>query len=78
MNHQETLEFFESHSYFGLTPQQVHFFPQGALPALDLEGRVVLENGGVYLSPSGNGGVYAALQQSGLVERMAGQGVRYT
>src|SRR5258708_558511 len=33
--HDETLEFFESHSYFGLSRGDVHFFRQGTMPAVD-------------------------------------------
>jgi hypothetical protein len=34
---------FESHSYFGLQPQQVTFFQQGFLPCLTPEGKVIME-----------------------------------
>jgi UDP-N-acetylglucosamine/UDP-N-acetylgalactosamine diphosphorylase len=35
---------FEAGGYFGLSPNQVHFFQQGLLPCLTEEGKVIMEN----------------------------------
>src|SRR5689334_612037 len=34
--HDETEEFFRTHGYFGLLPDDVYFFRQGTMPALDI------------------------------------------
>lgn len=39
--HADTLSHFEAHSFFGLQPEQVHFFQQGFLPCLTAEGGVM-------------------------------------
>lgn len=75
-NHVPTLRFFEQHAYFGLAPDDVAFFEQGMLPALDRDGRLLLaERGRIFLSPDGHGGVYRALVGSGVLERMKKRGV---
>lgn len=76
-NDPETKTFFRNASYFGLNQQQIHFFVQGMLPALDSEtGRVLLKAPGeLALSPNGHGGVIKALDESGCLRLMADQGV---
>jgi UDP-N-acetylglucosamine/UDP-N-acetylgalactosamine diphosphorylase len=76
-NDRETKEFFESADYFGLKPEQVHFFVQGMLPALDSEtGRVLLKAPGqLALSPNGHGGVIQALHERGCLRQMAAKGI---
>ena len=43
LNHDQTITFFEEHSYFGLCPLQVTFFQQEMLPFLDDCGHWLLE-----------------------------------
>src|SRR5262245_33367137 len=42
-NHEPTANFLGQHRYFGLRPEQVHLFRQGRMPAVDFEGRILLE-----------------------------------
>jgi UDP-N-acetylglucosamine/UDP-N-acetylgalactosamine diphosphorylase len=74
----DTRTFFEEHRFFGLPPDEVFFFRQGTMPALDLAtGRLLLEAPGrLFTSPNGHGGTLTALADSGLLERLARRGVR--
>jgi UDP-N-acetylglucosamine/UDP-N-acetylgalactosamine diphosphorylase len=76
--HEPTVDFFRHHGHFGLPPEEVHFFQQGTMPALDLAtGKLLLEAPGrLFTSPNGHGGSLAALADSGLLERLRRQGVR--
>lgn len=57
LNHEATQHFFEENSYFGLTPADVFFFPQGTMPCFDLEGKLLLAGpGSLAQAPDGNGG----------------------
>ncbi|MEW5303686.1 MAG: hypothetical protein WDW36_006355 [Sanguina aurantia] len=69
--HAETVRFFERHAFFGLLASQVQFFQQGFLPCLTPEGKVIMETRSrVATAPDGNGGVYLALQRSGMLRHM--------
>jgi UDP-N-acetylglucosamine/UDP-N-acetylgalactosamine diphosphorylase len=75
--HAETEEYFEQNHRFGLPPGDVAFFRQGTMPALDLHtGKLLMEKPGrLFVSPNGHGGTLTALNDSGLLETMAGRGV---
>ncbi|MCB1229758.1 MAG: UDPGP type 1 family protein [Verrucomicrobiae bacterium] len=76
INHEETVDFFERHGYFGLGPDRVHFFSQGLMPAVDEEGKILLaEKGRIALSPDGHGGSLRALVRSGAIDRMEADGI---
>lgn len=65
-NHAATEAFFAEHAFFGLDRHRVHFFRQGRMPAVDFEGRILLETPGrIALSPDGHGGSLRALVRSG-------------
>ena len=75
-NHAATEAFFSERSWFGLDPARVHFFRQGRMPAVDFNGRILLEApGAVALSPDGHGGSLRALERSGALDLMAAEGV---
>lgn len=67
----ETREFFQANRYFGLPEEEVFFFCQGTMPALDwATGKLLLEGPGrLFTSPNGHGGVLIALRDSGLLDR---------
>jgi UDP-N-acetylglucosamine/UDP-N-acetylgalactosamine diphosphorylase len=75
--HAETVEYFEKNHRFGLPPGDVAFFRQGTMPALDLAtGKLLMEKPGrLFTSPNGHGGTLTALNDSGLLETVAGRGV---
>jgi UDP-N-acetylglucosamine/UDP-N-acetylgalactosamine diphosphorylase len=77
--HADTEAFFRDHRYFGLPAEQVTFFQQGTMPALDLAtGKLLLERpGSLFLSPNGHGGTLTALADSGLLADLKARGVRH-
>lgn len=80
INDSETKAFFKEHNYFGINENKVHFFSQGMLPAIDTEGRIILEGKGkINLSPNGNGGIFAYLleKDSTLFPGMLKSGIEY-
>jgi len=75
-NHAATESFFQQHNYFGLDRGQVHFFRQGRMPAVDFNGKILLETpSSIALSPDGHGGSLRALHRSGALDLMQREGV---
>jgi UDP-N-acetylglucosamine/UDP-N-acetylgalactosamine diphosphorylase len=75
-NHAATEAFFQEHTFFGLDRARVHFFRQGRMPAVDFEGKILLESKStIALSPDGHGGSLRALQRSGSLDLMQSEGV---
>jgi UDP-N-acetylglucosamine/UDP-N-acetylgalactosamine diphosphorylase len=79
VNHAETQAFFAAHGHFGLPRDEVAFFSQGTMPALDLEtGRLLLEAPGrLFTSPNGHGGSLTALAEHGLLDRLRSRRVKH-
>jgi UDP-N-acetylglucosamine/UDP-N-acetylgalactosamine diphosphorylase len=75
----ETKAFFKEQAYFGLPAEEVAFFQQGTMPALDLEtGKLLMDAPGrLFLSPNGHGGTLTALKETGLLERLDKEGIRH-
>lgn len=72
-----TQAFFAENDRFGLDRDQVRFFRQGNMPAVDFEGKLLLEAPGrLFLGPDGHGGCLTALNTSGLLEDLHGRGIR--
>jgi UDP-N-acetylglucosamine/UDP-N-acetylgalactosamine diphosphorylase len=71
-----TREFFARRGHFGLDPEDVVFFEQGTLPALDARGRIVMAaEDEPFLAPTGHGGVLEALARHDLCALAAERGV---
>ncbi|MDE5768474.1 MAG: UDPGP type 1 family protein [Oscillospiraceae bacterium] len=67
-NDEDTREFFESMKYFGYNPEYIHFFTQDTAPAVDADGKILLESKSrIATSPNGNGGWFASLVKAGLL-----------
>jgi UDP-N-acetylglucosamine/UDP-N-acetylgalactosamine diphosphorylase len=77
--HEETKAFFAEHAYFDLPRDEVFFFRQGTMPALDMaSGRLLLEaSGRLFTSPNGHGGTLTALAENGLLDQLHGRGIRH-
>ena len=77
-NHEATVSFFQEHDFFGLSEDSVTFFQQGRMPAVDKDGKIILESPSkIAMSPDGHGGALRALNRSGSLDDMASQGVEY-
>jgi UDP-N-acetylglucosamine/UDP-N-acetylgalactosamine diphosphorylase len=75
-NHAATEAFFNENRHFGLDPSRVHFFRQGRMPAVDFDGRILLETqSSLALSPDGHGGSLRALERSGSLDLMESEGI---
>ena len=77
--HAETETFFQENEYFGLSPDDVYFFRQGTMPALDLAtGRLLMDRPGrLFTSPNGHGGTLTAMADTGLLDQLGHRGVRH-
>jgi UDP-N-acetylglucosamine/UDP-N-acetylgalactosamine diphosphorylase len=75
--HDETVAFFEEKRNFGLVPDQVKFFQQGSMPALDLAtGKLLMEaNDRIFLGPNGHGGTITGLAEHGLLAWLRERGI---
>lgn len=75
-NDAATRAHFEQHKHFGLEPDNVQFFMQGKWPALDADGKVILESPGqIFFSPDGHGGTLSALLNNGMIDDMKSRGL---
>ncbi len=75
--HEDTVQYWSSHDYLGLDPQDAFIFCQGTMPAVDAEsGKLILESkSSLALSPDGHGGTVAAFKKAGLLEDAHRRGV---
>jgi len=75
-NHAATEAFFADHKFFGIEAGRVHFFRQGRMPAVDFDGKILLETkSSLALSPDGHGGSLRALERSGALDLMQREGI---
>ena len=72
-----TRALFERQRYFGLSPDQVTFFQQRMMPAVDAQtGRILRTSPDqIALSPNGHGGTLDALHRGGHLRRLQDNGV---
>ncbi len=76
-NDSATRACFAEYDFFGLDPADVFFFKQGLWPALDEEGKLMLEEPGrIAVSPDGHGGTLSALVESGALADMEARKIR--
>ncbi len=76
--HDVTEAFFAAHGRFGLAEEDFFCIEQGMMPAVDFEGRILLEEKGrIAMSPNGHGGCLCALKESGALADMRRRGIEY-
>ena len=77
-NHTQTVNFWAEHNYFGYPESEVKFFKQEMAPAVDFDGKVILEaKDTVAMSPNGNGGWYLSMKKAGLDKDLEKRGVKW-
>jgi UDP-N-acetylglucosamine/UDP-N-acetylgalactosamine diphosphorylase len=70
------VRFLSAHDRFGLPPDDLRIFCQGTMPAVDDEGRILMEGKArIFLSPDGHGGMLSALVRSGCAEDAQQRGI---
>lgn len=76
-NEAQTRNFWEDNKWFGLNPDDVKFFAQGEMPALDEDGKLVMAGKDtLFTGPDGHGGVVQALHDKGMLADMRERGIR--
>ncbi|CAG0992543.1 UDP-N-acetylglucosamine/UDP-N-acetylgalactosaminediphosphorylase [Myxococcaceae bacterium] len=74
--HAATRSFFAGKAHFDLPQEEVFFFSQRSVPAVDFEGRMLLDAPDhVFESPDGHGGVIPALAASGALDDLESRGI---
>ena len=69
-------DFFRENEFFGIREQDVLFFTQGDYPICDKRGKYLLEEKHkIAVNPNGNGGIFRALVEEGMVSDMKSRGV---
>lgn len=78
VNHEATTSFLREHDYFGYPEEYVRFFVQEMVPAVDYQGRILLQSETEpVLSPNGNGGWFTSMAKAGLLEDLRTRGVEW-
>lgn len=75
---QPTLDFFKDNAFFGMKEDQLIIFEQRTIPAFDNNGKFIMERKSkLARSPDGNGGLYWALTNEGVLGDLEYRDVRY-
>jgi len=78
LNHDATIEIFESADYYGLGGENVFIFQQGTLPNFSFDGKILMaDKHEIATSPDGHGGSLKALYASGAIADMKKRGVEH-
>jgi len=77
-NDADVREFFKKNKNFGIKDENIFFFPQGEICALDDEGKILLETPSkIFKAPDGNGGCLLALKKHGIIDECLKRGVEF-
>lgn len=76
LNDADTQAFFRDNNWFGRNPADTFMFPQGTMPSVTFDGKLMLETpGSLAVNPDGHGGAIRALHASGAMEDMRARGI---
>lgn len=77
-NDAETRRFFREHGCFGYPAELVKFFVQDMAPAVDYDGKLLLEGKGrLATSPNGNGGWFSSMAGAGYLDELHDRGTEW-
>lgn len=77
-NDEETQDFFVQNNFFGYDKNHIIFFKQGELPLLDTNGKIVMKDKAtIFMAPDGNGGIFNALGNRGIIDHMKLNKIKY-
>lgn len=77
-NNDETVKYFEDNNYFGYNSENVKFFKQGNLPLLSEAGKLVVNSEyRIKYAASGNGTIYEAMLNDGIIDDMKKKGIKW-
>lgn len=73
-----TMEFFQKHGFFGLQRSDIVMFEQGSLPCFTFDGKIIMDaKHRIARAPDGNGGLYRAIRDRGILADISSRGVEY-
>lgn len=76
--HDETVDFLKQQDWFGMDAADVTVFCQGVMPAVDHNGKLLLQDKStIFVSPDGHGGALLALEKSGVLADLKQRGVEH-
>lgn len=77
-NHEETIDFFEKHSYFNYPKNSISFFNQGQMPLLSESGNFLLDGKNlIQFAADGNGSIYRSMKQEGILKDMKKRNIEW-
>ena len=77
-NNDATIAFFREHNYFGYPEEAIHFFKQGELPMVALDGKILLDTDGtVKKAANGHGGTLKSLETNHILDDMKEAGIEW-
>ena len=77
-NNDETVKYFEDNNYFGYNSENVKFFKQGNLPLLSEAGKLVVNSEyRIKYAASGNGTIYEAMLNDGIIDDMKRKEIKW-
>ncbi len=77
-NHDETVQYFKNELKDLFNLSNIYFFNQRDLPAVDLDGNLILSDSlAPFTAPDGHGGALLALKNSSMIDIMKENGIKY-
>ncbi|MBR3280502.1 MAG: UTP--glucose-1-phosphate uridylyltransferase [Clostridia bacterium] len=77
-NDKETKDFFIDNNYFGIPKEKIIFFMQGEFPLIRENGEEIKDKeGNIVLAANGNGGIFKALEDEGIILHMKENNIDY-
>ncbi len=77
-NKEDTIQFFEKQEYFGYKKEKVVFFEQGEMPLIGEDKQFLLtKQGKIQMASDGNGSIYFAMKEKGILEDMKQKGIEW-